>query len=899
MATLTIALFITTAQIITAKSLGARLECPPLPTTCSCSFVFGDLEIQCPIDDPNIIVRIQPSEYVQIECAKMSEKDYAFLPQMEIGDSTRVQIRRCPLPRGQSLKSIINRLGIGRVRFLLFQSYGTDLGNTLVREHLRGFNDLERLALRGNGLSDLPADLFSDLGNLTWLDLSSNRVHLPKDIFVNLDKLNYLELGFNKLERLEPGIFRNQKHLKHLNMWSNRLQNLSMESFEGISSITALDLSANELTSLEPDVFKLLTNLEVINLSKNNFTELPEGLFSSNWKLREIRLLENLKVMETLPSGFLADLPELAEVRIKASLRNLPGNMFAGSESIQNVSLAGNLLEALPAELFSNQSNLIKLDLHQNKLTGLPDDIFAYTRSLVILDLSYNKLENISSDLLRNLPKLIELNLQNNNLHHIDLQAFVGVKQLQKFNAQNNYLSFKDVAIGFTEAEAFEIGSPFQSLSELKVLNLRNNSISYIFRDWTFSFPRLERLDLSHNDINMLDIRDLQFVAQFLTVDLTSNNIEEVNFRAVEEILLPEKKISVQMGKNPLICNCIILHFVQYLHGVVGKELKNNLSIVPGELKCAAPENLKGKDVTSLKYQDLLCQLDSPQSQQKKCPSMCRCWVRSFDLSLIVNCTSAGLTKVPPLPIIHEFGMRSIELHIESNKISSLPGNDHPGYAQVRELYAKNNNISHITAKNIPSSLLVLDLSNNSLAWINTTVFEAANRTSQLTRLSLGNNPWRCDCDARHLLSFVRTNFKRIQDLSLMKCTTGARFSSLSPGDLCTEDQVFVIVACVVAVFGLLFGILASLYYRFQSEIKVWLFAHNMCLWFVTEDELDKDKKYDAFISYSHKDEDFVTEKLLPSLENGPIPYKLCLHERDWVPGEFIPTQIIQSVNDS
>jgi len=71
-----------------------------------------------------------------------------------------------------------------------------------------------------------------------------------------------------------------------------------------------------------------------------------------------------------------------------------------------------------------------------------------------------------------------------------------------------------------------------------------------------------------------------------------------------------------------------------------------------------------------------------------------------------------------------------------------------------------------------------------------------------------------------------------------------------------------------------------------------------LCTWLVNEKELDKDKVYDAFISYVNQDEDFVCE-LVQRLESGLKPFKLCIHERDFIAGDQITTNIYNSINKS
>lgn len=489
-----------------------------------------------------------------------------------------------------------------------------------------------------------------------------------------------------------------------------------------------------------------------------------------------------------------------------------------------------------------------------------------------------------SRSLLLSLINLRELYLDNNNLHSIHRYAFLAPRHLQVLQLENNALSFEPVR-----------ESPFQSLTKLKVLNLRNNSIVDILMDWSYNNLGLQNLDLSHNNITYLSYSALQFLARDITVNLSHNSIKEIDLRQLD--LIAEmgddgvSKTHVLLNDNPLRCNCLIMHFIQFYRKELAPAIRSRIRITADNLRCAAPEKMLNRRVEDIVAKDLLCPLDSPNSSTKHCPDGCDCQVRPVDKALIINCSNTQIKEVPVLPDPLHFGFKYTELYIENNNISALPHSNTEGYRHVTEIHARNNSISQILSDNLPNGLVVLDVSENRLKTIKSTVFSQLNVTRPLQSISLGRNPWSCDCEAKDLLSFVQTHFKQITDFTKIKCKNGELLTEIE--NLCTQNRSFIVmVSALIALLGVITGIVVALYYKFQQEIKVWLYAHNIRLWLITEEDLDKDKKYDAFISFSHKDEEFVLEQLMPELENGPKPFKVCLHLRDWVVGEFIQNQV-------
>lgn len=487
---------------------------------------------------------------------------------------------------------------------------------------------------------------------------------------------------------------------------------------------------------------------------------------------------------------------------------------------------------------------------------------------------------------------LEELYLDNNKLERIGANAFVNTN-LKEIHLQHNLLTFVEVVQGPT---IFDQKSPFQDVGALRKLDLSHNKVTHFLADWYMHNVQMEYLNLGYNNFSWLNFDYISnlWLSQ-ITVDLSHNRIRYINVPS-EIDRSGNGKSTWILNENPLNCDCLILYLVKMARGEFGNIAESRMNYVIDNLRCAEPARFKGQLVKTMSPQELLCPLDSEQTKLKYCPSDdgCSCWYRRNDLSAIINCSDTGMTRFPNITQIKNVSvkLKNIELHLDNNKITHLPLAHTDGYKMLTHLYMRNNSIAMVRPENLPSNLVEIDLSNNKLTKLNNTLIAYLNMTPVLKKIRLGKNPWICDCETTPFRSFIYRNTSRIMDYGNITCVEGgARLTDRD--DLCSLDKtIFILISILIALLGLFIGAVVALYYKYQQEVKVWLFAHNLCLWLWTEEDMDKDKKYDAFISFSHVDQEFVTEHLVPELEHGPHPFKLCLHFRDWVVGEFIPTQV-------
>lgn len=445
----------------------------------------------------------------------------------------------------------------------------------------------------------------------------------------------------------------------------------------------------------------------------------------------------------------------------------------------------------------------------------------------------------------RDLRKLIEIDLSNNRLTSIHPNAFANTTQLETIILTNNRLSFSDHK------------SPFMHLNNLKLLHLSTNDLRRFPSD-LIDMRNLKELTLGFNRIT-----------SFKYSQLRDTNI---NLSSTHEIrLAPESSVRIYLNDNPLVCDCSMYSF---------------LSGKGDQLSTAFVQNCR-KSLVNLKP------CNSQDDSMKNCPAECRCSKR-YDAEgqqILITCEGKGLKTVPEIEDEAEHST-SIELDVSNNRLTKLP--KLPSNSNVVVIQASHNKISYVDVENLPQRLRALDVSHNEIQMIPPNVLHHLKNHRNLEIFFFSENPLLCDCstDTGKLIAFAKEN-NSITDLQNIKCTVSEMSYELSSDFLnkfCLH-KLYMNVSIVLTVLAFLIGLFAVLFYKYQQFIKVWLYAHNACACWVDEEYLDRDKVYDAFMSYSHLDDDYVHD-LVDKLEHGSPRFKLCVHDRDFVGGEEIEKSV-------
>lgn len=246
--------------------------------------------------------------------------------------------------------------------------------------------DIACLNLSGNGFSSaLNGSEFSFLPNLTYLDLSFNKIDLAYNFaFSELKKLQVLDISYNPHYFKVFGIthkisfLRNLPVLRVLNMSHNGIYTLTTKHMES-KSLAELRFSHNNLGILwkEKDdsyrtLFTNLTNLTILDISFNKIAKLPNDIykylpsnlttlsishnFLTDFKWEELRCLPRIQILD-LSFNYLTNVTDVAPTLTFLDLTHnrifhLNDGFLKGAKRLRALSLKANQLTTINASTF-------------------------------------------------------------------------------------------------------------------------------------------------------------------------------------------------------------------------------------------------------------------------------------------------------------------------------------------------------------------------------------------------------------------------------------------------------------------------------------------------------------------------------------------------------------------
>nr|XP_032835904.1 toll-like receptor 2 [Petromyzon marinus] len=226
-------------------------------------------------------------------------------------------------------------------------------------------------------------------------------------------------------------------------------------------------------------------------------------------------------------------------------------------------------------------------------------------------------------------------------------------------------------------------------------------------------------------------------------------------------------------------------------------------------------------------------------------------------------------------------------------------------FENLKELYLSNNKLSTIPVQlpQVLPWLKVLTIHGNILWTVDPFVLQGLGNP---TLLDMRGNPFHCMCDIRHFVTFCESSSRLYIEgwpanyqCSNPENEVGKQLSSVSYPTLYCDTTMKSVIACVTTFVctALLVGLcwyLDALWYLCMTW--AWLQAKRRN--FLSDPDGNKD--YDAFVSYSQNDAAWVMEQLLSELESHSVPpFRLCVHERDFVPSHHIMDNIIDCIEQS
>ncbi|GIX95515.1 protein toll [Caerostris darwini] len=773
-------------------------------------------------------------------------------------------------------------------------------GNSVLpRGFLQSLN-VFRLVVDDPHLQGFEEGAFQGVIQLKHFDVRSSSITRVPDFRLIRDSVRTIHIDNSQLASLDGRNLQYLSMLEILSFFNNSIEYVAPDAFQGIDGVTYFNISHNRLTSLPPDLFKpwsklkyvilshnqllhvdqlfLTTHPKEIHLNHNNLTDLDSVLHPRMYNVDQLQLSHN-PFPRVTQNSFNGKVNNTGYLYLDHCLiREFDVRHYLGMPILVKLDLSYNLIEQVAnrrVQFGSYQNTSFVVHMVKKYNSSLPYMMYhrQSQNSLKVgqiahLSLAGNQIQNLSSEDFRELDEVRYLHLQNNFISTVERFTFTVIRyDLMFLDLSRNKIRSLQGCIRF--------------LSVLNYLNLTDNWIESFEEGEFEGLNELTDLYLQGNRITTLGNK-VQRLLQLQYLDISSNRI-----RTLRKEQIPEKLKYLYLAGNPFSCDCKLLPFLSYLNST------NNLN---SEVPLCTPPN----DT-------------SPIPPPSNCPPGCRCFCthdaqRHF---MSVDCSSLGLTRLPAL-FSAATGKNSntaiisypVEYRIRYDGSSKTRWINFAIQDEIAGLDITNNSLQSMEEARFPEGMVHLLLANNQLRVPPTALLYSLEKLSSVT---LSGNPWTCDCNVISFKKWILSKSDIVPDANITRCGPEEAENrdliqkaiwSLTDLDLCSENiGLYVTLAFVVPFFLLSLAGGKIAWTRYQMHVKVWLYSHGVT--WVKEKDIDKDKEFDAFISFSHKDQDLVIPELIDLIEVKYPKVKLFIHYKHFLPGELIQLNIIRAIHIS
>ncbi|CAC5369108.1 unnamed protein product [Mytilus coruscus] len=246
--------------------------------------------------------------------------------------------------------------------------------------------------------------------------------------------------------------------------------------------------------------------------------------------------------------------------------------------------------------------------------------------------------------------------------------------------------------------------------------------------------------------------------------------------------------------------------------------------------------------------------------------------------------------------------LRIRDINLSSNKITTVPkGFFMHKFEQLSSLNMSHNNLTifpkfHSSVK----TLILIDLTFNSITHFVDTDIDEIEKLGEVDLLLKGN-PFQCSCKTLQFLKWLSKS-KQVLDILSVKCVTDTAsrtfmfeiISDLKQFEISCRTKFWLPFAVSLTSIIILAIILIVIFFRYKYAFEYFLLRLKMNM--KKYQDLRQEYTYDAFISYSHTDVEWVKQfhdKL------SSMGFELCLDAKDFIAGNSIAENVINAIDSS